>query len=234
MLTVASAPISRNGYIVFECVCDCGTMHSVESRNLRYGHTKSCGCLMGKHKQTHNKTKTPEFMAWCNMRARCYPSPNSIYYKNYGSRGITVCERWMKFENFLADMGERPSSDYSLDRIDNDGNYEPTNCRWASHVVQSNNTRKVILLTHDGITLPLSFWGRRLNVHPNTLYSRLMKGWPVAMVLQQPLKRQATGIDKGTARKRNNTSENNSAHREARILDTQRASRRVHGGQLTN
>jgi len=100
---------------------------------LRHGH--SVGAAGG---------RTPTYYTWQNMHTRCR-NPNVPGYPNYGGRGITVCERWKSFENFLADMGERPGRGYSIDRIDNDGNYEPGNCRWTTHVEQMRNTRRTKL-----------------------------------------------------------------------------------------
>lgn len=121
------------------------------ARDLASGNTKSCGCLrrettslVGLAKKTHGMRDTPEYGVWANMKDRCY-NPSSEDYKNYGGRGIKVCERWLNsFENFYEDMGEKPWSKllYSLDRINNDGNYEPSNCRWATVKQQVNNRRK--------------------------------------------------------------------------------------------
>lgn len=128
------------------CICDCGEKRIVQDSALKNGKSESCGCLsrevatktMSDTFKTHGLSKTPTYHTWKRMRQRCSNRSNKKYYR-YGGRGITVCKRWNKYENFLEDMGERPGDDLSLDRIDNDGNYEPSNCRWATQKVQQNN-----------------------------------------------------------------------------------------------
>jgi hypothetical protein len=131
------------------CKCDCGKETIVQSDALRRGITKSCGCLFeevikkGTH-FTHGMFGTPTYNSWANMVARCTDPKNPSYHK-YGNRGVRVCEEWRDFRNFLADMGERPGKEYSLDRIKADGNYEPGNCRWATIDTQGQNRCGVIL-----------------------------------------------------------------------------------------
>ena len=131
------------------CKCDCGVVRSYCSGDIKNGKSKSCGCLQREATSAATKTHglsgvniTAEYRAWKQMKGRCY-GKNNPKYKDYGKRGIVVCERWINsFNNFLSDMGEKPSDGHSLDRIDVDGNYEPSNCRWATAKEQANNTRR--------------------------------------------------------------------------------------------
>jgi hypothetical protein len=135
--------------------------------------------------RTHGKGATAEHRSWTAMRTRCN-NPKQLAWPNYGGRGITVCERWDSFENFLADMGERPSG-CSLDRIDNNGNYEPGNCRWATKAEQSNNRRTNIFVTHDGETLTITQWCTRLGISNGAVRTRMSKN--------KVTPRQALGFD---------------------------------------
>lgn len=120
--------------------------------------------------------RSPTYSSWENMRARCL-NPNAVNYAFYGGRGITVCERWASYRNFLADMGERPPNT-TLDRIDNSAGYSPDNCRWTTRKQQSRNTRANRLLTLRGETKPLIEWSEVLGIHPNTLVARVERGQP--------------------------------------------------------
>lgn len=135
----------------WSCLCDCGNNTIVSSRHLIMKNgTGSCGCIRNEAKTTHGQrlsknNRTKEYKTWTSIKQRCY-NPKTINFQNYGGRGITVCERWLNsFENFFADMGRATSPEHSIDRIDNDSNYEPSNCRWATRKEQNNNTRKTKL-----------------------------------------------------------------------------------------
>jgi hypothetical protein len=158
--------------------------------------TKSCGCLSREaaaakrvtHGDTIGHRNAPEYDCYKNMIGRCY-RPTLPTYKRYGARGIRVCERWRdSYENFIADMGRRPSPDHSIDRIDNDGHYEPGNCRWATREQQGTNTRRTRHLTLNGKTPSLSQWARRLGVCDETIRGRLARGWPVEAALTEPMR----------------------------------------------
>lgn len=137
-----------------------------------------------KHGETMGHRPTAEYKAWCAMIERC--QSNHPASKNYYRRGITVCERWKhSFPNFLTDMGRKPSPRLTLDRIDNDGNYEPGNCRWATREEQGRNKRSNRLITFRGETLCMADWSRRTGLHPMTLRRRLSAGWPVERALTQ-------------------------------------------------
>lgn len=140
--------VPASGASQFACLCDCGRKKIVAANNLRKGKTRSCGCLFRssralRHGDTKKGATTPEYTAWTNMRNRC-SNPTCKDWKNYGGRGIRVCWRWQSqsgFVLFLADVGRRPSAKHSIDRINNDGHYEPGNCRWATKKEQQNNQR---------------------------------------------------------------------------------------------
>lgn len=168
--------------IPWRCLCDCGHEKTVLGLSLRHGRTKSCGCLNSemasariKLRQTlHGKSDTAEYAIWQSMLGRCL-RPNNPSYKDYGERGITVCGRWMQFENFLADMGPRPAK-LTLERKDNNGPYSPDNCVWASRLEQGRNKRNNVHLTIDNNPQILAEWIRDLGLDSSTVYKRLKKG----------------------------------------------------------
>lgn len=127
----------------------------------------------------------PEYVAWQSMKSRCN-LPSFVGYANYGGRGIKYCDRWENFAAFYEDMGPRPAKGYSLDRIDSNGNYEPSNCRWATAKQQQRNTRKTKFLTFSGKTLCISEWAEIYGLKSITIHCRLYRGWDVERSITTP------------------------------------------------
>ena len=161
------------------CKCDCSNEKVVRLGNLRSGNVQSCGCITienRKSERTHGMTGTKEYKAWQSIHQRCF-NENDCNYKYYGARGIGVCERWMSSVNFLEDMGRCPSKTHSIERRDNDENYCPENCKWATKKEQANNRRNTRSLEFKGVTMSVSEWAGFLELKVSTLFSRLDKGW---------------------------------------------------------
>ncbi len=178
----------KNGWNITRLVadyrCDCGNVFSMQCRSEK--GTKSCGCyakevarnlLTGnKNRTTHDLSSSETHKTWSGMKARCQ-NKNHVEYSRYGGRGIAVCEAWQSFENFLRDMGLRPEG-CSIDRINNDGNYEPSNCRWATVKEQARNRRNSKLLTIDGTTKTVVEWSEQDGAaKASSIYRRLDLGW---------------------------------------------------------
>lgn len=159
---------TNKGEVFWNCVCDCGGISEVRGNYLRNGTTKSCGCL----KKPHGMTMTPTWQSWNGMIARCKNKKNKRY-PSYGGRGISVCRRWENFNNFLSDMGVRPEGK-TIDRINNDGNYEPSNCRWADRYEQQANTRKARKCMINGAEFKtIGEAARLLGIHRATIQYRI-------------------------------------------------------------
>jgi hypothetical protein len=192
-LTVVALSADRgpNGIRLWVCSCSCGKTAAVRPGSLKSGRTKSCGHRrVTAGKRTHGAYKDKEYEVWNNMRQRCN-NPKHPEYKNYGARGISVCVAWSSFETFLADMGRRPFPKAHLDRRNNDGNYEPTNCRWVTNKQNARNHRRNRVLTHNGESLAVSEWAERLGVYRGSILKRLRLGWSVADAVT--LSRQTKG-----------------------------------------
>ncbi len=180
------------------CACDCGTRKVVAQYSLHGGLSKSCGCLSVEtniaRSTTHGRYYTPEHSSWNNMLERCR-NPKNAQWKDYGGRGITVCDPWRDFSAFLADVGERPSDAHSLDRIDVNGHYEPGNVRWTDRLTQNNNRRDNRRLTYKGQTHTVSEWARIVGLTTSSLSQRLHTlHWSVSRALSTPQLRRRRAL----------------------------------------
>ena len=199
-LTVLSeAGINRHQKRMFVCRCECGNQRIVIAAHLRNGNTQSCGCwqkerakAVGKSNRRHGDKSSREWKSWQAMRSRCL-NPHATGYRNYGGRGISICERWARYEHFLEDMGRRPSPQHSLDRIDSNGNYEPGNCRWASPEQQMRNIRTNVSLTFQGKTMTVVEWAEEMKIPASRIYGRLKRGWNAEQALTLQDRRKRSG-----------------------------------------
>ena len=185
---LSGAPAIKNeSYWI--CECRCGTIKNVNGKNLRYKKSLSCGCLsleLKKQRIQHGRCRSPEYQAWSRIKNRC-KNKNSKDWYLYGGRGIKVCERWETFENFYKDMGNRPTVNHSIDRINNNGDYEPANCRWATAIEQANNKRSNHLITFKGQTQTLTYWCHTLGLKFDTVERRInLLGWTPERALTTP------------------------------------------------
>lgn len=178
----------------WECICECGVIKAVSADNLKSKQIMSCGCLfkelLSKRNTKHGLTGSPTYKSWAQAKERC-TNQNNPNYNRYGGRGIQMCERWLNsFENFLADMGEKPTKKHSLDRIDNDKGYSPDNCRWATSFEQCNNrhTSRLVAAFGEIKTMPQWLQDPRCNVHLlTTLRNRIVEyGWQPEKAITTP------------------------------------------------
>lgn len=186
---LADSPRRHKNRPRYLCRCVCGKEFTVDHYKLTSGQTKSCGCrrtaLIVAFNTTHGLTKTPEYRVWCLMRGRCL-NPADHAYPLYGGRGITIAPEWDDFDVFLRDMGKKPTSKHSIDRIDVNGRYGPENCRWATWRQQQNNKRCNIRMTFSGETLTLSEWSEKLELPYSTLRNRLIRcGMDLGVVMSR-------------------------------------------------
>lgn len=196
-LLVAISPAANvKKEIHWLCRCDCGKETICSGGNLRSGHTKSCGCLKAQAQQygsvTHGMTHTSIYHTWNKMRQRCQ-NPNHDRFADYGGRGIRVCDTWSNsfeaFHDYVSRLSHFNESGRSLDRINNDGNYEPGNVRWATRVQQNRNTRQVLQITFDGKTQGVAEWANEYGLDRKRLYKRLWNGWDIKRALMQPVRK---------------------------------------------
>lgn len=188
LLVLRFADLDRRRNSRWLCRCDCRAETTVLGCNLGRRYTKSCGCKRRERVTTHGMHGTSEYNSWVAMVGRCYNLARPCA-KYYSGRGITVCKRWGKFENFIADMGLKPTSKHTLERVDNEKGYEPKNCKWATRAEQARNKRSSRLLTFNGKTQCVTEWASEINIDPRTLFARLKRGWPVQKALATKIRR---------------------------------------------
>lgn len=185
-----------SSYRMWVCRCDCGTVKTVMGGHLTSGHSTSCGCynidktiLANK---THGLTNTRLYRVWTGIKRRCN-NPNELVYSYYGGRGIKVCDEWGEFEPFMEwSLAHGYSDDLTIERINVDGNYEPSNCKWIPFVEQSRNRRSNHFIEYDGEVHCLVEWAEIKNIPRKTLNARINRGWPIERALNEPYHSEKT------------------------------------------
>lgn len=185
LVVQSEAPRKDKKHRRWDCLCDCGNFSEKGGDHLKSGHIQSCGCIkneiLSERNTTHGLAKTPTYKIWAGMKSRC-TNPNVAHWGDYGGRGITVCDRWQYFSNFLIDMGERPEG-MQIDRIDNDKGYFLGNCQWVSRSVNCRNTRTAVILSFNGETLNVTDWAVKTGIKAGTIFKRVKMGWDVTRIL---------------------------------------------------
>lgn len=170
--------------------CSCGNEKEISISHVKSGHTKSCGCYAREininRYLKHGMKKSSEWSIWSGIKKRCY-NKKSKSYKHYGGRGICMCDDWKNsFENFYNDMGPRPSKKHSINRINNDKNYNKENCKWATQKEQCNNKRGNRLFEYNGEKFTASQWSEKIGISKDLIYGRFKRGWPIEHILTKP------------------------------------------------
>ena len=196
-LTVLNYDKTIKGHKYYLCKCDCGKIKSISGSHLSTGSSKSCGCKVAEktieRNTTHSLSKTRLYHIWIGMKERCL-NPNSHAFKNYGGRGIHICNEWLNdfVEFYKWSIANGYSDDLTIERIDVNGNYEPQNCTWISLSEQNKNKRNVIYITINGITKSITKWADDSPVNLVTIYKRLQRGWDYETAITAPDQRKLT------------------------------------------
>lgn len=191
LVVLGYAGHNTSGRASWYCECECKRVVAVWALSLSNGNTSSCGCALSGNRLKHGhalsgKPRSATYYTWANMLTRCF-NPKSEDYRNYGGRGITVCSEWrLDFRSFLGYMGDKPRG-MTIERIDNDGNYQPGNVRWATKKEQANNTRSNRWITCNGKTKNISQWAKDMNVDVALLHNRIHKGWSDERTVTTPI-----------------------------------------------
>lgn len=205
-LTVLQRADGKEKRSYFLCKCDCGNVLKIVGRDIKRGHTVSCGCYKKEIIKQRNtvlfridgRTNTRLYKVWVSMKMRC-ENQNHKAYNDYGGRGITICEEWSKFENFkkwAIESGYNENCsvrELTLDRIDVNGNYEPNNCRWVDMKTQANNRRNNVFICINGENRTVSEWARYSNINLSTLWYRIKRGWTGEKLIEKPVKNKGNG-----------------------------------------
>ncbi len=179
---------SKNGRRFGLYKCTCGNLKEANIQNVKRGYTKSCGCISKERPShtIHGMSNTSEFSTWSKMKARCLNLKDKKY-KDYGGRGITICDRWINsFENFYLDMGDKPKANYSIERIDVNGNYEPENCKWADEKTQARNRRNTKYITINDLTKSAAEWCDLYGISYDLFDGRIRIGWDCIKAITTP------------------------------------------------
>lgn len=180
--TVSGESHQKGSMVYWDCICTCGTKRKVYGADLKRGMSKSCGCLTKEvaaaQKETHGLSTHKAYKSWIEMKSRCL-NPRNTGFKDYGGRGITICAEWETFECFWQDMGDTWQEGLSIDRIETNGNYEPSNCKWSTPKEQGNNRRTNVMVTlPDGRRMTVTQAADEHGVDRRAVYSRIRYGWP--------------------------------------------------------
>lgn len=182
LTAVRDAGSSKRYSRLWECLCDCGGSRVVPLNILKRPFNHSCGCL---HHSLNGLYEHPLYCVWANIKSRCYDRNNKSF-KNYGGRGVTMCESWQKsFLSFYEDVNSGYNQGLQIDRIDNSGIYSKENCRWVTSKINNNNRRGNAILTFNGKTQTISQWGDEIGIAPATIFARIYKGWPIEECLDK-------------------------------------------------